>query len=91
MSNIVFVDDAKVMPKGQITIPKKVRNALSVTNGDRVTFIVNGHDVRVVNSATLKTLFSISFSFMSEVCDHTMRDSEENCSYYQKRVAEQYA
>ena len=51
MSNIVFVDDAKVMPKGQITIPKKVRNALGVTNGDRVTFIVNGHDVRVVNSA----------------------------------------
>ena len=28
MSNIVFVDDTKVMPKGQITIPKKVRNAL---------------------------------------------------------------
>ena len=36
-----FVDDAKVMPKGQVTIPKKVRNALGVDSGDRVTFILH--------------------------------------------------
>ena len=46
-----FVDNAKVMAKGQITIPKDVREALGVSNGDRVTFIVEGNTVRMVNSA----------------------------------------
>ena len=46
-----FVDNAKVMAKGQITIPKAVRDVLGVSNGDRVTFIVEGNTVRIVNSA----------------------------------------
>ena len=46
-----FVDDAKVMPKGQVTIPKKVRIALGVDSGDRVTFVVEGNTVRIINSA----------------------------------------
>ena len=46
-----FVDNAKVMAKGQIIIPKDVRDVLGVSNGDRVTFIVEGNTVRIVNSA----------------------------------------
>ena len=46
-----FVDSAKVTAKGQIAIPKDVRDALGVSNGDRVTFIVEGNTVRIVNSA----------------------------------------
>ena len=46
-----FVDNAKVMTKGQITIPKDVREVLGVSCGDRVSFIVEGNTVRVVNSA----------------------------------------
>lgn len=46
-----FVDNAKVMSKGQITIPKDVRNVLGVSSGDRVSFIVEGNTVRIVNSA----------------------------------------
>lgn len=51
MSNAAFVNDARVMSKGQVTIPKNVRTALGVESGDRVTFIVEGSNVRVVNSA----------------------------------------
>lgn len=51
MSKTTFVNDARVMAKGQVTIPKKVRTALGVESGDRVTFIVEGNTVRVVNSA----------------------------------------
>ena len=51
MSANAFIDNAKVMPKGQITIPKDVRTVLGVSNGDRVTFIVEGNIVRLVNSA----------------------------------------
>lgn len=46
-----FMDNAKVMAKGQITIPKDVREVLGVGNGDRVTFIVNNGEVKLVNSA----------------------------------------
>ena len=51
MAENAFVDKAKVMAKGQITIPKDVRDVLGVSNGDRVTFIVEGNTVRMVNSA----------------------------------------
>ena len=51
MSETAFVNDARVMSKGQVTIPKNVRNALGIDTGDRVTFIVEGNTVRVVNSA----------------------------------------
>ena len=36
MAEDVFVNDAKVMSKGQVTIPKHVREALGVETGDRV-------------------------------------------------------
>ena len=51
MSESAFVNDARVMSKGQVTIPKNVRAALGIDTGDRVTFIVDGSNVRVVNSA----------------------------------------
>lgn len=46
-----FIDNAKVMAKGQITIPKDVRDVLGVASGDRVTFVVEGNTIRMVNSA----------------------------------------
>lgn len=46
-----FVDNAKVMAKGQVTIPKDIREILGVSSGDRITFIVEGSTVRIVNSA----------------------------------------
>ena len=51
MSKNIFMDTAKIMSKGQVTIPKDVRTVLGVSNGDRVTFIVEGNNVRIVNSA----------------------------------------
>ena len=46
-----FVDTAKVMAKGQVTIPIDVRKVLGVASGDRISFIVEGSTVRIVNSA----------------------------------------
>ncbi|MDY5127548.1 AbrB/MazE/SpoVT family DNA-binding domain-containing protein [Actinotignum sp. SLA_B059] len=46
-----FVESAKVMAKGQVTVPKAVRNRLGVSSGDRLAFVVDGDEVRVVNSA----------------------------------------
>lgn len=37
----VFIDNAKVMAKGQVTIPNKIRDILETENGDYVIFIVD--------------------------------------------------
>lgn len=47
----VLVDNAKVMAKGQITLPKDIREALGVKTGDRVTLISRNDHVIVMNSA----------------------------------------
>ena len=48
----VFIDNAKVMAKGQVTIPKKIRDILEIENGDYVTFIVDEGKIQIVNSKT---------------------------------------
>ena len=49
--NNTFIDNAKIMSKGQVTIPKDIREILGVSCGDRITFIVENGDVRLINSA----------------------------------------
>lgn len=46
-----FIDNAKVMAKGQVTIPKDIRTILGLDQGCRVTFIVRDGNVQIVNSA----------------------------------------
>ena len=45
-----FMDTAKVMSKGQVTIPKRIRELLNLENGDYVTFVVNKDRVEIQNS-----------------------------------------
>lgn len=47
-----FMDTAKVMSKGQVTIPKRIRKLLDLQNGDYVTFVVNKDKVQIQNSKT---------------------------------------
>ena len=47
----ILINDARVMSKGQVTIPKNIREALGVATGDRVTFNFENGSVRVINSA----------------------------------------
>lgn len=47
----IIVDSAKVMSKGQITLPKDIREALQINSGDRVTLIFENGQVRMLNSA----------------------------------------
>ena len=47
----LLVNDARVMSKGQVTIPKNIREALGISPGDRVTFLVENGSVKVINSA----------------------------------------
>ena len=51
MAETVLVNDARVMAKGQVTIPKNIREVLGISVGDRVTFVVEDGSVKVMNSA----------------------------------------
>ncbi len=50
MGNLI-IDNAKVMSKGQITLPKEIRMQLGVDTGDRVTLICDGNQVVMMNAA----------------------------------------
>lgn len=50
MDNIL-VENAKVMAKGQITLPKDIREALGLKTGDRVTLLRRDNQVIMMNSA----------------------------------------
>jgi AbrB family looped-hinge helix DNA binding protein len=47
----VLVENAKVLPKGQITLPKDIRKFLGVGLGDRVTLVCRGNQVVMMNAA----------------------------------------
>jgi len=42
------MDDVSVTSKGQVTIPKKVRTALGITAGTKVSFATEGNSARLV-------------------------------------------
>ena len=56
--DIPMIDNAKIMSKGQVTIPKEIRELLKVSEGDRVTFICEGDYAIVMNANVyaMKTL-----------------------------------
>jgi len=71
-----FVDNAKVMAKGQVTIPKDVRAALGIGTGDRVTFLVDGSSVRIINSA-LYTMEMLQNQMAGEAQKSGLKDDED--------------
>lgn len=44
---------AKVTTKGQITIPKQIRDFLNLREGSKIIFIQKGNDIVIKNSAML--------------------------------------
>jgi len=44
---------AKVTTKGQITIPKSIREILDLKEGSKIIFIQKGNDIIIKNSAML--------------------------------------
>lgn len=85
MSSAVFVEDAKVLDKGQITIPKKIRDILGTKKGSRVTFIVEGNNIRIVNS--LRYAFEY---FQQAMKEYDGKFTEEEIMDWVKSMRGQY-
>jgi AbrB family looped-hinge helix DNA binding protein len=56
--DVPMIDHAKIMSKGQVTIPKEIRSRLKVAEGDRLTFICENDYAIVMNANiyAMKTL-----------------------------------
>ena len=52
-----YVVEAKVMSKGQITLPVEIRKSLGVSSGDRIVFVVSDEGIFIINSATAAIKF----------------------------------
>ena len=52
-----YVVEAKVMSKGQVTLPVEVRKQLGVSSGDRIVFVVTDEGVFIINSAVAAIKF----------------------------------
>ena len=74
MQNLI-VENAKVMSKGQITLPKEIRNKLGVATGDRVTLIYDGEQVIMMNAAVYA--MKMLQRDMSDISYKTDLDSDE--------------
>lgn len=46
--SVPFRERSRITAKGQTTVPKSVRQALGVSYGGEIAFVVDGGDVRVV-------------------------------------------
>ena len=75
MQNIL-VDNAKVMAKGQITLPKDIREALGVKTGDRVTLISQDNQVIMMNSA-IYAMKMLQSSMEGEAEEAGLRSDED--------------
>ena len=47
----VVLESAKVMAKGQVTIPKDIREKLKINEGDQLVFVYDNEKVIMMNSA----------------------------------------
>lgn len=50
----IFLKNAKVSKKGQVTIPVEIRKLLGVQSGDFITFGVNNDGVIILNRKKIK-------------------------------------
>jgi len=82
-----FKESAKVISKGQVTIPKDIRKVLDVDTGDHVVFVVENQSVRIINSA----VYALEFfqAQMKNASAEAGLNSEEDIVNYLKELRAQ--
>lgn len=84
----ILVENAKVMAKGQITLPKDIRDALGVTTGDRVTLIQQDNQVIMMNSAVY-AMKMLQSSMAGEAEKAGLRSDEDVAALVMKMRSEE--
>jgi AbrB family looped-hinge helix DNA binding protein len=79
--------DATVTSKGQITIPKEIRDRLDLHSGSEVTFLLGDHEARLIpkTEAPLERLRSLreDIQFTAEEVETMKSESQDAWSDYE--------
>ena len=67
---------AKVTTKGQVTIPKSIRDLLDLKEGSKIIFIKKGNDIIIQNSAMI-ALEKIQNAFNGEAERHDLETEDD--------------
>lgn len=67
---------AKVTSKGQITIPKEIRDKLKIKEGSKILFLNKGNDIIIKNSAMV-ALEKIQKEFKGEAERLNLKNEED--------------
>ncbi len=78
------------MAKGQITIPKDVLEILGISSGDRVTFVVENGNVRIINSAVY-AMQMLQKQMENEAEISGLKSDEDVINLVKEVLAESYA
>lgn len=70
------MESAKVTSKGQITIPKSIRDKLDLKRGSKILFIQKGDDIIIQNSSML-SLEKIQNAFDGEADRLRLKNEED--------------
>jgi AbrB family looped-hinge helix DNA binding protein len=85
---VPMIDNAKVMSKGQVTIPKDIRSLLKITEGDRVTFICE-NDYAIVMNANIYAMRTLQKELAGEwekAGIHSENDIMELCREVREEI-----
>lgn len=74
---------AKVTTKGQITIPKSIRERLDLKEGSKIIFIESGNDIIIKNAAML-SLEKIQKAFEGEAERLNLKSEEDVVEFIKK-------
>jgi len=82
------IEEAKITSKGQITIPKNIRNILGLKAGGRIVFIPEGREVVMIpkSKEPLKELERIRKEvplFTEEEIEKMMKESKKGWSKFE--------
>ena len=67
---------AKVTTKGQITIPKEIRELLNLKEGSKILFIQKGNDI-IIRNAAMVALENIQNAFNGEAERLNLKNEED--------------
>ena len=56
---MVSMIESRITAKGQTTLPKSVREALSAQAGDRVRYVIQDGEVRIIPVRSIDRLFGV--------------------------------
>jgi len=88
MNPPVLLDVAKVMSKGQITLPKDIRQKLSIETGDRVALIWDNDRVVMMNPAVYAMrMLQTEMAGQAEAAGFATEDDVADCITDMRREA----